>query len=311
MVTWQGFLHSFMKYWLIFLGLFLLLVIYGFQWRFRLSGCNFKWKKVLICLLVVTVMGVALHRPAIETQDKKIHYKGARVVLVVDTSLSMRANTKKGISRLSSVKKSIRRIIKRSKGDMFALNVFSGESLAWLPFLVRDKKLMEFYLDRLNTDIPSKKGTNIAQSLKSAVSILDQKKKGKAVIILFSDGELQGANINDLSKAIKEIQKKDIVLYSVGVGSNKGMKIPKSEGGYIKENGKVVYTRINEKVLRLMGRACGGDYIHVRNLTHPYELIKENKTLDYVEKVSKTKEISAYFALGAIFLLSLLIYFED
>jgi Ca-activated chloride channel family protein len=89
--------------------------------------------------------------------------------------------------------------------------------------------------------------------------------------LLITDGEELDAGAMG---AALEAKKAGIRIYSVGVGTEKGAPIPNKEGGGFrkKQNGEIVFSKLNEARLAELAEATGGAF--VRSVTDDTDLVK-------------------------------------
>ena len=89
-------------------------------------------------------------------------------------------------------------------------------------------------------------------------SFTGNEKSQKAVIII-TDGE---NHEDDAVGMAEEAKKKGIQVNVIGQGSTKGSPIPLKSGGFMKDdNGNVVTTFLNEKMVEDIAKAGGGIYL--------------------------------------------------
>ena len=154
------------------------------------------------------------------------------MVFAVDVSKSMKAldfsTSREYISRLDATKYLIEEFVKKRPGDRVGLVEFAGESFVASP-LTLDHSVFLNFLKEISSDDLGKQGTNLAEALEVSIARLEiknDKERGKA-IILFSDGdETVNSRIKEMAKLARD---KGIKIYTVGVGSETGMKIPEGQ----------------------------------------------------------------------------------
>ena len=81
--------------------------------------------------------------------------------------------------------------------------------------------------------------------------------KGRALVVV-SDGEDHEGGIE---QAIAAAKRAGVVVYGIGCGTDQGAPIPEGSGAYKKDKeGKLVTTRLDERVLRNLAVETGGKY---------------------------------------------------
>ena len=229
------------------------------------------WRRGLqltIGLLMLGCLIVALARPQVMNERSVADLRKLDVVLLLDTSPSMRAQDIYP-SRLARATEVIGTFIqKKLSDDRFGLVSFSENSLV-LSYLTPDPNNIDFYLDYLRNQGVLQYGTNIGGALKNAIVVLSRQaeiepamRTNKKVFILLSDGEDYG---DELKFALQEVIRRQIAVYCIGIGSRTGSLIPIGE-----ENGKVKYllgkndrpilTSFDERPMREIAGRSGGSY---------------------------------------------------
>ncbi len=233
------------------------------------------WRRGLqlgIGLLMLGCLIVAVARPQVMNERRVADLRKLDVLLLLDTSPSMRAQDIYP-SRLARATEVIGTFIQRKlPDDRFGLVSFSENSLV-LSYLTADPNNIDFYLDYLRNQGVLQYGTNIGGALKNAMVVLTRQaeiepamRNNKKVFILLSDGEDYG---DELKSALDEVIRRHITVYAIGIGSRTGSLIPIGE-----ENGKVKYllgkndqpilTSFDESSLREVAERSGGSYYRAR-----------------------------------------------
>jgi len=219
-------------------------------------------------LLVLGCLITALARPQLVRERRIPDRRILDTVILLDTSPSMRAQDIYP-SRLAKATRVIDEFIrKKLPEDRFGLVSFSQNSLV-LSYLTADPNNLEFYMDYLRQQATLQYGTNIGGALKSAMVVLTRQTEidpqmtdHKKVFILLSDGEDYG---DELKAAVREVIRRNIPVYCVGIGSRTGALIPiGEEGGAVKyllgRNGQPLITTFDESTLRQVAEQSGGRY---------------------------------------------------
>jgi len=127
------------------------------------------------------------------------------------------------------------------------------------------------------------------------------------IIVLFSDGEEFGDRYNEV---IGQLKQNNIKVFTVGVGSKNGGKIPTSLGFKRDKKGKVVVSKLNTGVLQVIADETNGRFFEISEskneipeLINAIQEIKGQK-LD-VRNIDVTSNKYAYFIWAALILLFL------
>ncbi len=252
--------------------------------------------KILIPISIIIMLFIVLQEPAIKKTVSVREYSGADIVFAVDISLSMRAKDDTNSSRLDRAKEFI-----FSCGDKFAdervsLVIFAQKSFTWLPFLTADKTLLGYFTHRLSTDLMSARGTDFAGAVLKAAEILEG--SSNRVIVLLSDGEIQGENVIDVVEAVMVINEMGIDLYIVPLGLS-GSFIPMEDGTLLKDkDGQLVETRLRLDILVALVQATDGKIVD-----KPFEIRESSR--QFIGEKQVTKEMPLFVVLLVITMLLL------
>ncbi len=216
--------------------------------------------KALFISLAASSLLLALARPQWGYKWEEERQMGIDIIFAVDTSKSMLAEDVKP-GRLERAKLAITDAVERLDGDRVGLVAFSGQAFLQCPVTL-DYGAFRMSLDALDTNIIQRGGTNIAAAIDEADSAFPDGKNEK-VIVLISDGEeLESSGVARAEKASKE---RGIKIYTLGVGGANGELIPvrdrRGNLDYLRdENGKLVTSMLNEKLLKQIAESTGGFY---------------------------------------------------
>ena len=245
----------------------------------------FKFILVEVALALIIVMLARPQKGLVESKDESA---GIEAVFVLDVSNSMLAQDVQP-DRLERAKLLVSTLIDRMKNDKVALAVFAGEAYPQLP-ITNDYVSAKMFLDNISPGMVTLQGTNLASAINLArISFTEQKKVGKAIVII-TDGEdhEEGA-----LKAAEEAAKEGKKVYVLGIGSTSGCKIPLESSGFLRDaNGVEVTTRLNESLCKEVAQAGGGIYIHVDNSNAAQEQLQAQ--LNQLQKAEGTSSYSSY-----------------
>ena len=232
-------------------------------------------KRVLL-LMAVAGLFVALARPQVGFEWKEVKRKGIDILMAVDTSKSMLATDVKP-NRLERSKLGIMDFVSRLEGDRVGLIPFAGTAFLMCP-LTLDYDAFRQSLNALDTQIIPQGGTDLASAIREAQYAFSNNANHK-ILVLVTDGEdLEGEALS----AAKEAAGKGLTIYTVGVGTPAGELIPlqKNGGGVAfakDEKGRVVKSRLDEKMLQDIARETGGQYEPMGQQAEGLEAIYQKK----------------------------------
>jgi Ca-activated chloride channel family protein len=220
--------------------------------------------RLTLWIAALLLFGLAMARPQWGFTWREVRRTGLDIMVVVDTSRSMLATDLKP-NRLEQIKYGLRDMVGQLRGDRVGMVVFAGTSYLQSP-LTSDYAAFQMYVDDLNVGLVPRGGTAISDALRTAMKSFDDKSKADRLIVLITDGE---DTVEDPLAMIPELEKKNIRIYTIGVGSPEGELIPiKDESGretFLRDrSGNVVKSTLNENVLARLALATGGAYLRAQ-----------------------------------------------
>jgi Ca-activated chloride channel family protein len=221
--------------------------------------------RFVLLLLGLALAIVSLAQPRWGYTFEDVKRKGLDLLVAVDTSRSMLSNDVQP-SRLERVKLAIQDLINELQGDRVGLIAFAGRAFLQAPLTIDYDAVTEAVND-LDTKTIPEGGTNISSAIALATQSFGKSAMGNRALIIFTDGEeLSG----DAVKTAKAAADAGVRIFTVGVGTPQGSLIPitsdNGETSFVKDSeGKVVKSKLDEKLLREIAEATGGFYVHLEN----------------------------------------------
>lgn len=218
-------------------------------------------------LLSFSLLIAITARPLLYVNSQELKKGSLDVVAVMDLSISMRAeDCGPNISRIETAKDILLRLMHDLSGNRMGIVTFAGKSFPQAE-LTDDFQALRFVLNNWVTpDSAPSEGTNIAKALSEAVDLFENDEM-KKIILLFSDGG--HTRQKKLDESLADVATRGISVFSVGLGSSEGSRIPVYENDKFKEwfkiNGEEVVTRLNEEVLERISQATGGRYLRIKS----------------------------------------------
>ena len=218
--------------------------------------------KSFIVLIGITMLIIALINPKIGTKIETFQRLGVDIVFAVDVSKSMLAEDI-APSRMEKSKQLVSQVINNLGGDRIGIVAYAGKAFPQLP-LTTDYSSAKMFLQNMNTDMLSSQGTAINEAIRLSSTYFDQDQSTERLLFIVSDGE----DHNDLSFDMAEVAaKNNITIYSIGVGTEKGVPIPIKKNGVVMSykkdfNNEVVITKLNKNYLQNISQKTGGKYIN-------------------------------------------------
>ncbi len=262
-------------------------------------------RSVLFALMIIAFLG-----PSYGDSKREIKSVGKDIMICVDLSKSMDAFDIQP-TRLEKIKFEMRKVVEAFNSDRIGIIIFSSEAFMQCP-LTFDQHALNLFIETMNSGLVPSSGTDFGPPLKMALSkISDQEgpstlQKSK-VIILISDGEDFG---EETSEIIKEIEDKDIKLFTLGVGTDKGSQIYAGRGYKTDRQVNTVVTKLNSSSLRSLASKTGGQYFEINESRN--DVSKLINTISHIEgelRDARFVDVTAnryfYFLLAALVLLVL------
>lgn len=234
-------------------------------------------------LLSLSFLILALARPQTGHEQSKQKTEGLDMMLVIDTSGSMRGmdfiiNGKRQ-DRLSVAKEVLKKFIEARSDDRLGLTIFGSNAFAYVP-LTLDHDVLTRYLDEVSIGMAGE-STAIGDAIGIATNRLKDLDAKSKIMILLTDGSNQAGKIEpiDAAKAAKAM---GVKIYSIGVGSKGLVPVP-TQFGY-----QNVRIDLDEDLLNEIAKLTGGQYYRA---TDTETLTKIYQTIDELEKTEREIEV--------------------
>lgn len=229
--------------------------------NFRL---NKHWIGHVLLFLGVVSLSLALANPQKRGTPKWALKEGKEVVIALDLSNSMLAEDL-APTRLVQAKEFIKRFVTENKGDRLGLIVFAGNAYVQIP-ITSDPSLFMMHLQGAHPDNMPLQGTRIAEAFSKADQLFSEEALKNKVLVLVSDGEDHESEAVSMAK---EMRRKGITIYTVGVGSEAGGKImnPQTGAYRIDAEGQEVLSKINVPMLTELAEVGGGQFFNLQQIS--------------------------------------------
>ena len=228
-----------------------------------------------LLLLGYLLLTLAIARPQWGAKPESVAER-LDVMLALDVSTSMLAETEESIRRLTRAKEIMFTLLEEFKGDRVGLLYFAEASFVVCPLTTDTATLREF-LAAITPETLTHSGTRIGNAIETATNHLSSDQddvtavvsdfEGQKVLILFTDGEDHGEDVIDAAEAAT---REGVRIYCIGVGNAvQSVPIP-LQGGIDAEatpykrdaNGQLVLTVLDETQLQEIAEAGKGKYYH-------------------------------------------------
>jgi Ca-activated chloride channel family protein len=273
--------------------------------------------KFSIVIISIGLLILAFSRPQIGSRVEDVKQIGIEVFILLDVSMSMKAEDLKP-NRLDNAKNEISFLIKKLEGDKIGLIIFAGEAYIQFP-LTTDYSAANLFLSAVDIGSVPQPGTAIASAINLAIKSFDIKSPTKKVIITITDGE---DHEGDLESAIKNAVENDILLYAIGMGSSTGSPIPlyDSRGNPTDfkrdNNNNIVLTKLDESTLQKIANQGNGKYYLSSGYQNELDLIysdlsKIEKSEFGSKRITDYEDKYYYFLFPAVLLLIIEFFITD
>lgn len=219
--------------------------------------------KTILVLAGIFTCFLALARPQYGHHWIEVKRKGIDILFAIDTSLSMGVEDIQP-NRLERSKFAILDFLSQLDGDRVGLMPFAGSAFLMCPLTV-DYDAFEQSLQAVDTNIIPEPGTNLAEAIRQAETVLHNDANHKLLIIVTDGENLEGDAVAASAKAGQD----GMTIFTVGVGTPQGELIPDiSEGrpSFVKDaSGKFVISKLDDINLRAMAERTGGIYAPLGN----------------------------------------------
>jgi Ca-activated chloride channel homolog len=215
----------------------------GTDWRWWLFG------------LAGVIAAFAMAGPAWQRIEQPVFRADQALVIALDLSRSMDAEDI-APSRLDRARLKILGMLDRRQGGQTALLVYTSHAFTVTP-LTDDTDTVAALVNSLTTDIMPSRGSYPEVGIRKGQSLLEQAGVGYGEVLLVTDGGASPA----AEAAARELRDAGYALSILGVGTRAGAPIPRTSGGFVKDNrGQIAVARLEERGLRDLAVAGGGRY---------------------------------------------------
>jgi len=251
----------------------------------------------LVCLIA------AAARPQKGMSESRVETEGVDIVLVVDTSTSMRADdfstATKRMDRLDAAKSVLAQFIQARPDDRLGIVAFAAMPYTIAP-LTTDHAWLMLQMDRLQTGM-LEDATAIGDAIASGVNRLRDSKAKSKIVILLTDGIHTAGRLTppDAAQAAAAL---GIKVYTVGAGSDQ----PRASGifGFMQGGNE-----IDEAALKKIAEITKAKYFRatdLKSLEETYRAIDEmEKTKIELDQYTRYEEKFAPFLVLGLLCLAL------
>jgi Ca-activated chloride channel homolog len=215
-------------------------------------------RTIYFALFIIAILG-----PSFGGSKKEVKSIGKDIMICVDLSKSMDAFDIQP-TRLEKIKHEMKKLVQAFSSDRIGVIIFGSEAFMQCP-LTYDQNALNLFIETMNTGLVPVAGTDFGPPLRMALKKMEDEENKTSqtkskVIILISDGEDFGDETNEIAR---EVEKKDIKLFTLGVGTDRGGNIYAGNGLKKDRQGNAVLTKLNPRSLRDLANKTGGQYFEI------------------------------------------------
>lgn len=265
------------------------------------AGIDYKAKsrRFVLSAVILCLLAIAMARPLTGPRQAEGERRGADLVIALDVSKSMWAEDV-APNRLEAVKKELGEWIANQPNDRIGLVLFSGKAFVQAP-LTYDHTALDLVLKEAGPASISKPGSNIPEAIETAARLMNNASLESKILIIISDGEnLSG---DAISSARKAHQDDGLTIYTVGVGTETGARVPTFDrlknppnsrdgkpqsGQWMRSQyGGDVTSRLDAQALRGIASVGGGQYYQFRPGQSTFSDLRNSNISSVMEKTRK------------------------
>ena len=273
----------------------------------NLSMVSRTLKNILMVAIVILLI-IAAARPQWGKKLQILEEKGLDIVVAIDVSTSMLAEDL-APNRIQRAKNSFMTFLDMLTSDRVGLIIFAGYAFVQCP-ITSDYSALKMFASIVDVGLVPEDGTDIANAIAKANTLFTEETQNR-VMVLITDGEnLQG----DFKEAVKQAKEDNIIIYTLGIGTQKGAPIPlvnpqTGEKEYLKDKeGNIVLSKLDFSNLSWIAKETNGLFFQVstgqqeiRDILNDISLLEKEKIAE--RRYSEYKEQYQFFVLFALFLL--------
>lgn len=248
---------------------------------------------LLLCLALILII-LSLARPQEGTEEIRQRSNGVDIIIALDISGSMSSidipsgirhepqllqalNSGKVAPRLNVAKQEISKFIQARPSDRIGLIVFAQQPYLACPPTLDHARLLEDLKSFRPGDIGNQ--TGIAGPVASGIRRLKDSDSKRKIIVLFTDGANNVEAKITPRQAAKMAKEFGIIIYTVGIGSERAIYIEQTPFGTQFEPAP---NDFDEPLLKEIASITGGKYYRAKDIS------SMKAAMDSIDKLEKT-----------------------
>lgn len=270
------------------------------SWRVQL-----QWLPKILYVFGLMAMVIAAASPRIGNRQTEVKKDGIAIMMVVDTSSSMRAldlsPENEEQTRLNVVQDTVQDfvlgdgVLKGRSNDMIGMVRFAGYADTTSPLTFDHLNLTTLAAGLEITTNPEEDGTAIGDALTLAVSRLDDADAKSKIILLLTDGSNTAGEESPLTAA-SLAKTQEIKIYAIGVGSNGRAPVRMTDPRTGRSAIQMRAVQIDDELLETISAQTDGQYFRATNNDGLQQIMRE---IDELERTTiqekRYREYTEYF----------------
>jgi len=221
-------------------------------------------RKNLYIIIAVALMVIALARPQYGARTIMFTQRAADIIVAIDVSRSMLAEDVHP-SRIEKAKEVMRDMLSAFRGERIGIIVFEGTAI-WQAPMTFDMGAARLFLNGVHAGMMPIGGTRISKPIELAVGSVSAARDNSRILVIITDGE---DHDSDLDSALAAAVEKNLRIYTIGIGSREGARIPLRDArgnitDYVRDHdGNIVISALDEETLIKISAATGAQYFRL------------------------------------------------
>jgi Ca-activated chloride channel family protein len=246
--------------------------------RWRMSG------RILLACLAILSLVAAMAGPRIRALRRGDIRRSLVLVVGLDVSKSMLAEdapldqspqeVPMLANRLNAASRFANQLFEELAGESAGLFFFARNGIEVVT-PTRDQGFLSYMVRHTSMADLTESGSSLAAAMKTGAEMVTSRQDGRAgAIVLISDGEDTENSLADLMKKAEELDRRKIPVFTVAIGRPKEVFIPIRreglpgiQGFFTDARGSYLKTRLQERPLREIAAATGGEFFSLDETT--------------------------------------------
>ncbi|OJW50256.1 MAG: hypothetical protein BGO67_02715 [Alphaproteobacteria bacterium 41-28] len=219
---------------------------------------NAVWKSVFLWSTLWILLIAALAGPRWGYQEIETFLPNQNLLILLDLSRSMDIDDIKP-SRLIRARQKIEDILNLAQGVKIGLIAFAATPHMITP-LTDDKEALRNLLPSLDTDLVYTQGSKLSPALIMASRLLEAVPGNNKSLLIITDGGFEDSSAIAMAH---DLAQKGFIINALGVGTEEGGPVQDDNGNFMKKQGKIVISKLENDKLLEISRVGNGQYLQM------------------------------------------------